>query len=564
MDHLPAMTLRHVLEETAAKYPDAPALSWVEGEPVTYGELHESVKALSGWLFEQGIRFGDSVVILAENCPHWGMAYFSITSMGAVAVPILTEFHNEAIQYIIRHSDAKAIFVSEKMFSKIEDAHFGDHLLFINLETFQIIEHGATRDRLREIKSAGAREFRRIKEQAMRHGQQSPQVPGEEDVAVIIYTSGTMGYSKGVMLTHKNIVFDARAVEAFIDLAPGDKLLSILPLPHTFECTLGLILPVLNGASVYYLDKPPTARALLPALEKVQPTAMLMVPLVIEKIFRNAVLPRLTGSFFTRFLYGIPAIRKLMHRKACAQLFKTFGGKLRILAIGGAPLAPVVEEFLHEGGFPYVIGYGLTECSPLVSGSTVSGTRLYSSGYPIAGVLARIDVPDERGEGEILIKGPNVMREYYKSPQDTMEVITGDGWLHTGDLGGIDKDGYIYIKGRCKNLILGPSGENIYPEEVEATINQFDYVAESLVIQHDDKLVARIHLEADKVDRDFPGLSHEARREKELELVDKICKGANGKVHKFIRIARVVLQPEPFEKTPTQKIKRYLYKSLDS
>ena len=539
-------------------------MSWVGGEPITYGELYDSVKALGGWLSERGIRFGDSVAILGENCPHWGVAYFAITGMGAVAVPILTDFHNEAIRYIIRHSDAKAVFVTEKMFSKIEDAHFDEHILFINLETFQVMEQGITRDRLREIKSAGMREFRRIKEQTMRMAQLIPREPGEDDVAVIIYTSGTMGYSKGVMLTHKNIVFDALAVREFVDLSSSDCMLSLLPLPHTYECTLGLVLPILNGAQVHYLDKPPTARALLPALEKVRPTAILMVPLIIEKIYRNAILPRLTSSPFKRFLYSIPAIRAFMNRVACKRLRQTFGGELRVMAIGGAPLAPAVEEFLHEGGFPYVVGYGLTECSPLVSGATIHSTRLYSSGYPIQGVLARIDNPDDSGEGEILVKGATIMREYYKSPQDTSDAFSEDGWLRTGDLGKIDDRGYIYIKGRRKNLILGPSGENIYPEEVETVINQFDYVAESLVIQHDDKLVARIHLEIEKMDKDFSTLSDEERRNKEQEIIENIRVETNKRVSSFIRLSRVVRQPEPFEKTPTQKIKRYLYLSLDT
>ena len=556
---LPAMTLRYVLENTANRYPDNPALSWVGGEPLTYGEFRDSAQAIAILLTEQGIGFGDSVVLLAENCPHWGIAYFAITCMGAIAVPILPDFHPEAIRYIIRHSDAKAVFVTEKMFSKIEDAEFDPDPVFINLETFQVMEQGITRDRLKDLKSVGLREFRKLKEKAMRMAQMLPHEPGEDDVAVIIYTSGTMGYSKGVVLTHKNIVFDAIAVRQFFDLTPEDRMLSLLPLPHTYECTLGLVLPILNGTHVHYLDKPPTARALLPAMEQVKPTAMLTVPLIIEKIFGNVILPRFTASPLRKKLYGFPAIRKLLHRMAGKKLYEIFGGNLRIMAIGGAPLAPIVERFLREGKFPYVVGYGLTECAPLCSGARVDETRFLSSGYAIQSIQMRIDEPDANGEGEILVKGPNVMREYYKSPQDTAEVFTEGGWLRTGDLGRIDADGFVYIKGRRKNLILGPSGENIYPEEVEAILNQSEYVAESLVLQHEGRLAARIHLESEKLDKELAGLSDEERREKELAILENLRQQTNKKVSNFIRIHRIVLQPEPFEKTPTQKIKRYLY-----
>ncbi|MCC8193775.1 MAG: AMP-binding protein [Deltaproteobacteria bacterium] len=556
---LPAMTLRHVLEGTARRYPDSPALSWVGGEPLTYGELKESAEAIAAILGEQGVGFGDSVAILAENCPHWGVAYYAITCMGAVAVPILTDFHPEAIRYIIRHSDAKAVFVTEKMFPKIEDASFDPAPVFINLESFRVLEQGVTRDALKGLKAAGLREYRKLREQTLRLAHIVPQEPGEDDVAVIIYTSGTMGYSKGVVLTHKNIVYDAAHIRDYFALGPDDRLLSLLPLPHTYECTLGLVLPVLNGSQVFYLDRPPTARALLPALARVRPTALLVVPLIIEKIFRNIILPKLTSNKIRRALYRIPAIRKFLHRIAGKRLRAIFGGELRIMAIGGAPLAPVVERFLREGNFPYVVGYGLTEGAPLCSAAQVATTRYLSSGYALSGVSMRIDIPDDNGEGELLVHGPNVMREYYKSPQDTAEVFTEDGWLRTGDLARIDGDGYVFIKGRRKNLILGPSGENIYPEEVEAVINQMEHVAESLVIQHEGKLVARVHLASEDLDALYAGDSDEERRKKELALLEKIRNEANTRVSSFIRIHKAILQPEPFEKTPTQKIKRYLY-----
>lgn len=557
---LPALTLRHVLEQSAARFADRPALSNLGDEPLTYHDLHEAASSLAQWLGEQGIGFGDTVVLLGENSPHWGIVYFAVTGMGAVIVPVLTEFHSDAIAHIIRHSEAKAVFVSERLFPKIEDAHFDPSPLFINIESFTPVSQGMTRDMLRDMKSLGLREFRKWKDKAIRLAHVSPREPVEEDLAAIIYTSGTTGHSKGVMLTHKNIVSNATAVYSIVQLTEQDRMLSILPLPHTFECTLGLVLPILHGVHVYYLDKPPTGRVLLPALAEVRPTAMLSVPLVMEKIFKTNVLPKLTGSWLSRTLYGIPFIRRIMNRAAGRKLMATFGGKLWILAIGGAPLAADAETFLREARFPYTIGYGLTETSPILTGTSPDKARKFSAGPPLPGVSVRLcNVNPQTGEGEIEASGPNVMRGYFKLPELTAEVLSPDGWLRTGDLGAIDKDGFVYIKGRSKNVIIGPSGENIYPEEVESFFFGSPYVLEALVYQHEGRLTARVHLDSIKVDELLGTLPDKEMEEKRLELLENIRQLVNAKVSSFARIVKIIEQTEPFEKTATQKIKRYLY-----
>ena len=557
---LPGLTLRHVLEQSATLFADKPALSNLGDVPLTYGDFYESVKILSHWLSEQGIGFGDTVAILAENCPHWGIAYFAVTSMGAVAVPILTEFHSDAIAHIIRHSEAKAVFVSERFFSKVADASFVPSPLFINLETFTPISQGMTSDTLRDLKSKGLREFRKWKEKAMRLAQQVPAEPAEDDLAAIIYTSGTTGHSKGVQLTHRNIVFNASAVHTMVQFSSGDRLLSVLPLAHTFECTLGLVLPVLRGAQIFYLDKPPTGRVLLPALAQVKPTAMLAVPLIMEKIFKTNVLPKLTGNWFLRRMYGIPLVRRIMNRAAGKKLLATFGGALRVVAIGGAPLAADAERFLREAKFPFAIGYGLTETSPMLTGTAPDDTQAFSSGRPLEGVFLRLaNINPQTGEGEIQAKGPNIMRGYFKLPEVTSDVFTDDGWLRTGDLGIIDAKGYVYIKGRSKNVVIGPSGENIYPEEIESFFFASPSVLEVLVYQHAGKLTARVHLDSHKVDELLGDLPAREAKEKRLALLEEIRAGVNSKVSSFARIVRIIEQPEPFEKTPTQKIKRYLY-----
>lgn len=584
MEKLERQTLQAVLERSVRCFAAHPAISNVGEEPVTYAEFGETVHSLSRMLADNGIARGDRVAILSESCPHWAVAYFAITSMGAVAVPILPDFHPDAIHHIIRHSESRAVFVSEKLFPKLEDGQYDEEPLLILMESFVPVGLDDGKDRLKEMKKAGLREFRKFKEKALRMaerfsdkvrstGDDAAETPGEawydvpphevkpDDVAAIIYTSGTTGHSKGVVLTHGNIVSNAVAVvETIIQVGPGDRLLSILPLSHTYECTLGMVLPLAHGAHVHYLDKPPTARALLPALAQVRPTIMLSVPLVIEKIFKTAILPKLTGSWLKRRLYGIAAVRKKLNAVAGKKLKETFGGCLRMFCIGGAPLAPDVELFLREAGFPYGLGYGLTETSPLCAGDAPGRANLYSIGKPLHGVqITILDKDPVTGEGEIAVKGPNVMREYYKGPEITRNTFTEDGWFRTGDLGKLDRDGHLVIKGRLKNVIVGPSGENIYPEEIEGVLLQSSWVMECIVYQLDGKLAARVHIDYAKADEEFGKLPVAKMQTKVDELLESLRQEVNGKVSTFARLHRMIEQTEPFEKTPTHKIKRYLY-----
>ncbi|MCG8531458.1 MAG: AMP-binding protein [Desulfovibrionales bacterium] len=569
---LTSYTLTAIVERSADLFPDQPALAHVGGIPINFKEFAEAVKALQALLKEHGISFGDKVAILSESNPNWGIAYFAITAMGAIAVPILPDFHPDAIHHIIRHSESSAVIVSQKLFNKIEDGQFDSPPALFLMETFSPVQFGEGSQRLKELKKAGLREFHSIMDKAQKlierkdaskiEGTASPfsagAVVSPSDVAAIIYTSGTTGHSKGVVLTHENIVSNASAVRSIVEVGPGDRMLSILPLSHTYECTLGLVIPIMNGAFVSYMDKPPTARALLPAMAKVQPTVMLSVPLVIEKIFRSAIKPKLTNSLVKRWLYKLA--RRRLHAMAGKKLLSLFGGSLRVFCIGGAALAPEVEQFLRDARFPYAIGYGLTETSPLVAGTGPEETKYTSTGYALEGVQLKIDAPNpETGEGEILAKGPNVMREYYKAPEITKSVFTEDGWFRTGDLGYIADDGYLYIRGRSKNVIVGPSGENIYPEELEGLILQSAWVLETIVYEKDGKLVARIHLDRTKIDEEYGKMNVAKLEEKVLSLLEEIRKSVNSKVSGFSRLVKVSEQTEPFEKTPTQKIKRYLY-----
>jgi long-chain acyl-CoA synthetase len=562
MENLQTQTLRAVLENSARDFADRPALSAVDGPLLTYSALNTNVQTLTHMLRDRGVVTGDRVALLSENRPQWGMAFFAITTMGAVAVPILPDFHTSEIHHILAHSECKAIFVSRKLYGKVEGVELRTLSTTILLDDFTLVPPRTAKERLIDLLEEGGREFARLKERALKFVGRIHESVEEDDLASIVYTSGTTGHSKGVMLTHKNIVSDALATKQIVSIGPDDRMLSILPLAHMYECTLGLVTPILSGTAVYYLDKPPSAGVLVPAMERVRPTIMLSVPLVIEKMFKTAILPKLTSSAFSRSLYRVPFLRKRLHSLAGRKLLKTFGGALKLFCIGGAPLAPEVEQFLAEAKFPYAIGYGLTETSPLVAGTGPERTKRLSTGPPLPGTNIRIDNPNpSNGEGEILVKGPTVMKGYYKDQARTDQVMTSDGWFRTGDLGVFDKEGYLYIKGRVKNMILGANGKNIYPEEVESVINESEVVLESLVFQQNSQIAARIHLNYEMLDREFAkeGLSDSQIRERVGHVLESLRKQVNNRLSSFSRIHHLIEQREPFEKTPTQKIKRHLY-----
>jgi long-chain acyl-CoA synthetase len=561
-DKRQSLTLQNMIEERCQRFSHRTALSFTDEQPISYTDLKKQIDHLSSFLKNQGVTHGDRVAILGENSPQWGIAYFAIVTMGAIAVPILPDFHASEIQHIIRHSDSRVIFISERFYHKIEDLDFIKFNCIILLDDFSIINPDTSKATLRQLIAEGSKELRKVKNIVLSLTKLIQSEVKEDDIASIIYTSGTTGHSKGVVLTHKNIVWNAIASANVPGINEDDRMLSVLPLAHVYECTLGLILPILCGASVHYIKKPPTATVLLPALEMVKPTAMLTVPLIIEKIYKTRIVPEIKKRTLVRLVYKFPVIRKRVHKLAGKKLKETFGGKLRFFGIGGAALSSEVERFLREAEFPYAIGYGLTETSPLVAGTNADNTRFRSTGPIVPGLQVRIDHPDpQTGVGEIIVRGPSIMKGYYRDPAQTSEVLTADGWFRTGDLGNFDKDGFLYIKGRLKNVIIGPNGENIYPEAIESVINRLDIVLESLVYQDEGQLVARIYLDYEKLDVEFSkhNLTESEVHERIEQIIKNIKQQVNEQVSSFSRISRVIEQTEPFEKTPTQKIKRYLY-----
>lgn len=543
MRRLEFLTIPAMLQASCKVYAKNQSLIFVGEENRTYAQLEIEVKKAALQLQLIGVKKGDKIAILSLNMPQWGIAFFAASSAGAVVVPILPDFHPNEIKNIIEHAEVSIIYVSETLRNKLEPS---PGLKVIHIEKFEVVSETTQPvfDKINETLFV----YEKIEEQ---------------DLATIIYTSGTTGKSKGVMLTHKNIVWTAQQCWLLQNVVPTDRFLSILPLSHTLENTLVLILPLKYGASVHYLQKPPVASVLIAALKQVRPTIMLIVPLIIEKIYKTKILPQINSKFITRVLYKVPAFRKLLNKVASKKLYETFGGKLKFFGVGGAKLDNNVERFLMEGGFPLAIGYGMTESSPLLAGAGVGKTRFLSTGPAMPGVQLRIANADKKtGQGEIQAKGENVMLGYYKEPEITNETFTEDGWLKTGDLGYFDKGGNLYIKGRIKNMIVGASGENIYPEEIESVINRMEYVLESLIVQQKGRLVALVHLNMEELEKKYQDMKAEAVsfvNEKAEEILKEIQSKVNEEVNKFSKIQRIVLQPNPFEKTPTLKIKRFLY-----
>ena len=473
--------------------------------------------------------------------PNWGVCYFAVTSAGMIAVPILPDFSGEELDMIIEHSEAKALLVSDKLFTKLSR----DTIERLNV-VVRTKNLGVIAQRVREEGSTG--------------------IPRPDDLAVIIYTSGTTSKPKGVMLTHAALCAQGAISEAIFPVGGDDTFLSVLPLSHTYECSIGMIYPFSMGARIVYLDRPPTASALMPALRAIRPSVMLIVPLVIEKIYRHQVLAKFNSTRFWRMLYRIGFMRRYLNRMAGKKLLKLFGGRLRFLGIGGAKLDGGAERFLLEAKVPYAIGYGLTETAPLLAGAAPSQVRLGSTGPQAPGVELRLEnVNPETRQGEIVARTPSAMVGYFKNPEATKEAFTADGWFRTGDLGEFDKDGWLYIKGRLKNMIVGPGGENIYPEDIETVLNSHVCIADSIVTEQEGRLIALVHFNREEIESMIDDWREEWESKKEAweakteQLKKEIMDFVNAKVNRFSRISEVVEEKEDFIKTPTQKIKRFLY-----
>lgn len=530
-------TLAKLYEYATTVYSKKQYTQWYDTKKggYTYSELKAKCDGLSKKLTQYGIGAGDKVAILSQSMPNWSVAFFSIAPFGRIAIPILPDSSENEVTNILNHSESKVIFVSQRLASKVSQECRDKMTLVIDIDTFEVIK--ADDDKF----TCDGR----------------PSVPTPEDIAAILYTSGTTGSAKGVVLSHRNLTSNVITCYHSCKRTEKDRWLSILPMAHTLEMTISMLYPMYCGATVYYLPKPPVASLLLKAMKIVKPTTILSVPLIIEKVYRNSVLPTIKKSRTLTWMNE--HMNGLMCKIIGMKLKKTFGGHISFFGIGGAKLDPEVEAFLLKANFPYAIGYGLTETSPLL-GYAMKGWRAVGSfGYPVYNVKLKLhNVNPETGEGEVVAKGPNVMLGYYKDPVRTKSVFTEDGWFRTNDIAVKDEKGRYFIKGRNNNMILGPSGENIYPEEIESVINNVDGVNESIVVERNGRLVALVQLDENMIEWDKEG--EDNFYEKLDAMKEKIQKMVNKNVNKTSQVSSVEVMKEPFEKTATQKIRRFKYK----
>lgn len=529
-------TLAKLFEYATDNFAGRPMARFVDGgQEYTYESFKHKCLELSQRFNRFGISAGDKVAILSNNMPNWTVAMFSCVPFGRVTVPILPDSSESEVTNILTHSGCKAIFISKRMLKKLSDEVKDKMTLVIDIETFELIKKD---DHAFTCEGHGAD-------------------PQADDLASIIYTSGTSGKAKGVMLSHRNFCQNIIAAYHAQKAGKKDRWLSILPMSHTYEMAFSVLYPLYVGGCVYYIQKPPTPSILMKAMKDVRPTIMCAVPLIIEKIYKNSVVPTVEKSKTLSWLKK--KAPRLLYWMIGKKLYKTFGGKLKFFGIGGSKLDPTVEEFLNKARFPYAIGYGLTETAPLITNACVGKTVVGSIGVPAYNVEVKLqNVNPETGEGEIIAKGDNVMLGYYRDPERTRAALTDDGWFRTNDLACVDSKGRYYIKGRLGNMIVGPSGENIYPEEIEQVINDIRGVEESLVIERDGKLVALVKFDEEFVD--WNTLEKEEQFYEKLEARKKaVMDYVNKRVSKQSKIGEVNAMKESFEKTATQKIRRFKY-----
>ena len=543
--------MRHYLdrlqESMIAKW-NTEALSDYKGEDFTFANFATEIARLHTIYRQLDVKSGDKISLAAKNCSRWAMAFLATTTYRAVAVPILCDFTPEMISNLAAHSDSVVLFTEPKLWEQMEAERMPEVRIVINIEDYSILYLRDEAKRAAIVEALSA--IPAVYPEEMKHEVVKYDNLELDDLAIINYTSGTTSQPKGVMLTSANISTNIDFALDKIPVFEGDKIISMLPLAHMYGMAFEFIYPVCGGGHVYFLGKTPTPSLLMQALAEVKPYLLITVPLVIEKIFKGKILP-LLGKPIMRLLTHTPGFSKMLYSKIRKQLLATFGGNLRSIILGGAALNPSIEKIMRKVKLPYTVGYGMTECAPLLSYAHWKQFKAGSCGRSVDGLELRIDSDNpQKKVGEIQAKGPNVMIGYYKNEEATRAAFTEDGFLRTGDLGIIDKKGNVFIRGRSKCMILTANGQNIYPEELEALLNTMPHVAESLVVEREKRLVALVALSPEDLERD------EATVKAEL---DEVRQETNMLLPAYSQISSVEIIREGFAHTPKQSIKRFLY-----
>lgn len=539
------------IEDSIKKNWEKPALTDFKGATSTYKDVARKIEKLHLLFEHSGIRKGDKIALCSRNTSNWGIVFIATLTHGAVAVPILNEFKPDNVHHIVNHSEAKLLFVGDVVWENLDDTAMPDLDGIIRIEDFSVRRSDKkellkARTRLNEL--FGQKYPERFRAEDVHYKPDHP-----DELALINYTSGTTSSSKGVMLPYRSLHANLKFAVDTLGVNPGEQIVSMLPMAHMYGLAFEFIYQFVNGTHIHFLSRTPSPKIIAEAFAEVKPDLIITVPLVIEKIIKKKVFPTIEKPHM-KLLMSIPIINDKIRDTIRQNVINAFGGRFKELIIGGAGLNKEVETFLRSIHFPYTVGYGMTECGPLLSFDDWQTFRQGSCGKALPQMKLRIDSSDPQHiVGEILAKGDCVMTGYYKNPEATAMSIDEDGWLHTGDMGIIDEDGYLFIKGRCKNMILGASGQNIYPEEIEDRLNNMPYVCESLVIEKENKLIALIY-------PDFELLNLEKITDDKLsEFMNANLKELNQQLPAYSQVSNFKLYNEEFEKTPKRSIKRFLY-----
>lgn len=539
------------LQNSINKHWDSDALCDYRGKSMTFGQMATSVAQIHTFFETAGIKKEDHIALCAKNCASWALSFISVASYEAVVVPILVDFKPDSIQKLVTHSDSILLMTDKDTWKKLDINEMPQLRAVINIENTELLY--CNDDTIKAAHDNLVENFKAKYPNGFSKKDVHLPIDNMDKLSVINYTSGSTGDPKGVMLTHRSLSAGIDYGHRHIPVYPGDHMVSMLPMAHIYGLAFEFLYPLSGGATIHYLGKSPSPTLLLQAMKDVRPYLICTVPLVMEKIYKASLKPALSKPAM-KVLTKIPGLNTIIYKKVREKLDGAFGGRVRMYIMGGAPLNPEVEDCFRKIKFHYTVGYGMTEASPLLAYEDWSHYAKGSCGKSVDCGMARIDSEDPtKIVGEIQAMGSNICIGYYKNEKATKELFTEDGYIHTGDLGLIDKDGNIFIKGRSKNMILSANGQNIYPEEVEAVVNNQEYVAESVVVDRDTKLVALVYLNPDAMKRD--GIGYE-----QIETVrNNILNGANESLPVYSKIAKVELRDEPFEKTPKMSIKRFLY-----
>ena len=548
-------SLNKLYESCFKKHWNYPALSNYKGESLHYKDVARRIEKLHIVFEECGLQKGDKVAICGRNQANWAVVYIATLTYGAVIVPILHEFKESSVHHIVTHSESRILFVGDQIWESLSEGEMPNLEAVILISDFSIPY--AKDPHILEVREHLNERF----------GQKFPKYFGPEhldyhtddpeELAIINYTSGTTGFSKGVMLPyrtlHSNVLF-AQSVHPL--LGAGDNVVSMLPMAHVYGMSFEFLFEMSVGAHVHFLTRMPTPKIIMEAFAAVRPKVIIAVPLIIEKIYKSQLQPVL-NKMSMRVLLRLPVVEQKIRNKINDTLIKVFGGEFYEVIIGGAPFNREAEHFFKSIGFPYTVGYGMTECGPIITYAPWRTNKTYSSGYAAPRMEVRIDSPDPlRIPGEVQTRGDNVMLGYYKDSAATEAAFTGDGWFKTGDVGTVDSEGFLFIKGRSKSMILGPSGQNIYPEEIESMLDNMPYVTESLVIEKEGRLVALV----------YPNFELAAETQvtdqKLQEIMEENLRLLNEEQPNYAKVAKIQIFPEEFEKTPKKSIKRYLYQNI--